>query len=597
MSDVKAKQIGTPDGVHTYEISGLGAEDSVATMTAKSYPAGVKVSTQGYYTAGDGGQADYLVKTAADYGGTPDGYGDHTLANGNVAVLQHDGIVNVRQFGAKGDGTTDDAGAIQSCITNHTVLSFVNDEYNYAIASTLTVPSGKTILGQGASLTRKIGSGAFDLLANSDQVGGNTDIVIDGLRVDGNKDADTLIVDNVADRFSGISFIGVTGDSNISECTVTGTINAEEHGGIYVENCVGVSITGNIASANDRTGIVVFGNIDCVFNNNKSYSNSGSGISGGGNTDCIYSKNYTYSNGSGGTYTGLNGTGSRSKIINNISHSNTGSGINVGESTFRSDEALIQGNTCYSNTLEGFTVGYSDNVSLIGNLAYDNVRNNVRIFNGSNGCKVADNTIIDSAGGHGILINEGLRHSISRNNLSGNANSGLYVSTAATDGICIDNICTNNGAITSANSSGILLDIVTGWLIRGNRCYDTLGAGGTQETGIWLAGGSGNIIEGNRVYTNKMYSIRETSSPSYSRIKNKTGSDPLQGAVTANAASTTTTVNNNNVTIPSRIKIYPINSAALANPALASSVTAGASFVLTTGASSNSGEAYYYEIE
>lgn len=61
---------------------------SVASLKLATLKAGTITKTKGYYEAGDGGQARYLIKTAVDYAGTPDEYGDHTLANGNVAVLQ-----------------------------------------------------------------------------------------------------------------------------------------------------------------------------------------------------------------------------------------------------------------------------------------------------------------------------------------------------------------------------------------------------------------------------------------------------------------------------------------------------------------------------
>ncbi|MDG1858280.1 MAG: hypothetical protein P8I94_04205, partial [Emcibacteraceae bacterium] len=58
-----------------------------------------QVTTKGYYTAGDGGDALYLIKTPQTF----DGYGDHELANGNVAVLQLvNGALSVAQFGGYG---------------------------------------------------------------------------------------------------------------------------------------------------------------------------------------------------------------------------------------------------------------------------------------------------------------------------------------------------------------------------------------------------------------------------------------------------------------------------------------------------------------
>ena len=59
---------------------------------------GNRVRTLGYYTAYDGGAANYIITTLALYG-TPDGYGSHTLDNGLVAGLEHSGSVTAESFG------------------------------------------------------------------------------------------------------------------------------------------------------------------------------------------------------------------------------------------------------------------------------------------------------------------------------------------------------------------------------------------------------------------------------------------------------------------------------------------------------------------
>lgn len=74
--------------------------DTIADMTAANTTTGALYKTKGYYTIGDGGGGTYLSKTAADYGGTPDGYGDHYDAAGNVLVLQIINTIHVNQFGA-----------------------------------------------------------------------------------------------------------------------------------------------------------------------------------------------------------------------------------------------------------------------------------------------------------------------------------------------------------------------------------------------------------------------------------------------------------------------------------------------------------------
>ena len=66
-------------------------------MKLASLKEGQFVETGGYYTKGDAGQAKYLIVAAQ----AADGYGDHTLANGTVAVLQIiGGIVSASSLGA-----------------------------------------------------------------------------------------------------------------------------------------------------------------------------------------------------------------------------------------------------------------------------------------------------------------------------------------------------------------------------------------------------------------------------------------------------------------------------------------------------------------
>lgn len=90
--------------------------ESVASMYADAtLIVGQKCRTLGYYALGDGGGNHYEIVVAAT--GTDDGGSFIDLDNGLQAKgLFLNNIINVRQFGAKGDGISDDASALNNCI-------------------------------------------------------------------------------------------------------------------------------------------------------------------------------------------------------------------------------------------------------------------------------------------------------------------------------------------------------------------------------------------------------------------------------------------------------------------------------------------------
>lgn len=106
--------------------------DTVKTMKEVDLSIGDKVSTRGYYLIDDGGAANYeimtydswynllpddikLLSSGIDGLGNPklykttvDEYGNHTLSNGLVAKIITDKKTSPEQWGAKGDGITND---------------------------------------------------------------------------------------------------------------------------------------------------------------------------------------------------------------------------------------------------------------------------------------------------------------------------------------------------------------------------------------------------------------------------------------------------------------------------------------------------------
>ena len=120
--------------------------DTVADMqSASNLVNGSYAQTLGYYSVNDGGAALYKITDT----GTADG--GSTIAVGDLfAHLVIEDSVSVKQFGAKGDGTTDDTDSIQLALNACKKVTFTGD--NYFITSSLTLQSDSVITGDNTKL-------------------------------------------------------------------------------------------------------------------------------------------------------------------------------------------------------------------------------------------------------------------------------------------------------------------------------------------------------------------------------------------------------------------------------------------------------------
>lgn len=113
----------------------------------------------GYHYAGDGGGGAYYLDpmdhSSDDNGGTV-----IVAADGGRWKLQHTGSVSIRQFGAVGDGVTDDTGAAQAALSAGLKAVHIPDG-TFLIASGLQMPTttGFVLYGNGnSSILKHTGS-------------------------------------------------------------------------------------------------------------------------------------------------------------------------------------------------------------------------------------------------------------------------------------------------------------------------------------------------------------------------------------------------------------------------------------------------------
>lgn len=118
---------------------------NVAEMKASDTAfAGNPCMTLGYYEASDGGGALYIIRSKKD-GDVDDGGSIIVLNNGNVAELINSEIVNVKQFGAKGDGATDDTNCVQNALNKGKTIIFPSGTYEINAVTTLKLTDRENI--------------------------------------------------------------------------------------------------------------------------------------------------------------------------------------------------------------------------------------------------------------------------------------------------------------------------------------------------------------------------------------------------------------------------------------------------------------------
>lgn len=127
---------------------------------------GMVAHTLGYYAPNDGGGAVYIIRQKKE-NDVDDGGSTLVLDNENVAELLIDGDINVKQFGAYGNGTDNDTDAFTKAISfassdGHNIL-IPHGKYNI---TTIEIPDNVSLYGFGASIYSE-SELTFDIKSNA----------------------------------------------------------------------------------------------------------------------------------------------------------------------------------------------------------------------------------------------------------------------------------------------------------------------------------------------------------------------------------------------------------------------------------------------
>ena len=252
--------------------------DSVAAMRAESsLTTGAYVNTAGYYEPNDGGGASYLIREKQETDAA-DGGSLHELINGLVAeMIIENGTVCPEQFGAKGDGISDDTKPFETLEALGNVCLTLNNTYK---VNNITLKN-KKIIFRNVSFSNTVhfdnciilggsvnGIRQISLLNNNTIVGPSFEFDIDdlanwGIEVKGNDN----YIGNCRFGDNYYQCIRIAGNNNkVENCCFLGNTNLNiNHSDIKIYKAYDNVPKGNIVVGNHFSTILRGDNIDLFY--------------------------------------------------------------------------------------------------------------------------------------------------------------------------------------------------------------------------------------------------------------------------------------------------------------------------------------------
>ena len=374
---------------------------SVADMkNAENLVNGSTVETYGYYAIGDKGGAKYRIRTVTN-SDTIDEITLFALTNSEtlIAELIIDSSMDVRQYGAKGDGSTDDTTRIQKALDTVSNVTFADGTYMVnAVTHILPNTGNKLILNNNATIKAITNDeDHYDVI----YLNNVNNVEICGGTIEGDRSTHT----------------GATGEWGHCVSIMNGSSKIYIHDinlinawgdGIYFNDCSNVHTARVHVNNARRNGYSIIAMTDYLSEDDLIENTSGTNPQAG--VDIEPNEN--------------------ANVINNItfnnltSNNNTNAGLAIHENVTNTVSSNITVNNLYAN-------GNQDGILLE---LYDNFSGNITI----NDCKIIDSK----------------RHGIFGNNTNYSANYAVYINNPYINGVSKGESVDNGSGIVFQSQSG-----------------------------------------------------------------------------------------------------------------------------------------------
>lgn len=344
--------------------------------------------------------------------------------------------ISVKDYGAKGDGATDDTTAIQTTI----------DKVNELGGGIVFIPKGTYLLSNAINLydyTILMGEGPATVLK-----------VVDNINIDDN------IIKMVDISGTGVCNLSINGNKD-------GQSEAYTQYGVFMSKCIYSFIYNVLAENCNGVGIHLYNNKNCNVMNCVSIQNRYHGFEMEQDIECIVSNCQGNNNTRHGLYLSpgeQDGTGTHKNIINNSVFSNNGQyGISLGVSVIGSiglsSNNTITGCQCNGNQI-GIDCYINDSVTIDNNTIDGSTIYGARI-GGSNYVKFTNNKITKCPTGLQIepITYDSTTYTSGYNLVSNNMitcdsenKAALYESAGNGNNFILDNVTFGFVTISSSNT-------------------------------------------------------------------------------------------------------------------------------------------------